>query len=301
MTNNSSKKAIVFGANGYLGRHLVFHLKAKNIEVLPVDIKEDSIDLLDNYRSIDVMDKQSLDTLDWNQDFVFVFSGKTGTMVSIQNYEDFININEIGLLNILDKIKDLKTKPRIIFPSTRLVYKGADHPLKEEDPKETKTIYAVNKLACESILTVYSNLYDIPFTVFRVCIPYGTQIKDGYSYGTIGFFLKEAKQKNPIKLYGDGSLKRTFTHVEDICNQIIASLESKKAADQIYNIQGETFSLLEVADLIAGKYGSGVTFTNWPENDLKIESGHTIFDGSKIEKDFGVKSKNNFKEWLKNN
>ncbi|MBL0302412.1 MAG: NAD(P)-dependent oxidoreductase [Cytophagaceae bacterium] len=298
---HNTKKAIVFGANGYLGRHLVHFLKGQNIDVLPVDIKEDSIDGLENYKSIDVTEKSSLVELDWNQDYIFIFSGKTGTMVSIHNYEDFVSINEIGLLNILEQIKSLENKPKIIFPSTRLVYKGADSPIAEDGEKETKTIYAVNKLACESILTVYSNLYGIPYTVFRVCIPYGTQIKDGYSYGTIGFFLKEAKHLNPIRLYGDGALKRTFTHVEDICNQIISSLNNEKSINQIYNIKGETFSLYEVATMIAEKYGSSVSFTDWPENDLKIESGHTVFDGSKIEKDFGITLINSFKNWLANN
>lgn len=295
---NSSKKVMVFGANGYLGRHLVYYLLQQGFEVFPIGNSKVSIDNLANYRSIDVKDKTALSTLDWEQDFVFVFSGKTGTMASVDNYEDFIGVNETGLLNILNCIKNLKNKPRVIFPSTRLVYKGSEKPLKESDEKEAKTIYAVNKIACESILEIYKNLYDIKYSVFRVCVPYGSKIKDGYSYGTIGFFLREAKQQKPIKLYGDGNLRRTFSHVEDICGQIILSLESNSAENQTYNIAGETFSLLQVATLIAQKYGSEVSFAEWPENDLKIESGHTEFDDSKIMNEFGFILKNKFQNWL---
>lgn len=295
---NSSKKVMVFGANGYLGRHLVYYLLHQGFEVFPIGNSKVSIDNLANYQSIDVKDKAALSTLDWEQDFVFVFSGKTGTMASVDNYEDFIGVNETGLLNILNCIKNLKNKPRVIFPSTRLVYKGSEKPLKESDEKEAKTIYAVNKIACESILEIYKNLYDIKYSVFRVCVPYGSKIKDGYSYGTIGFFLREAKQQKPIKLYGDGNLRRTFSHVEDICGQIIFSLESNSAENQTYNIAGETFSLLQVATLIAKKYGSDVSFAEWPENDLKIESGHTEFDDSKIMNEFGFILKNKFQNWL---
>ena len=42
-----------------------------------------------------------------------------------------------------------------------------------------------------------------------------------YSYGTIGFFLSKAMKKENINMYGDGELKRTFTHVYDICNSTI--------------------------------------------------------------------------------
>ena len=41
-----------------------------------------------------------------------------------------------------------------------------DSPLKENDEKETKTIYAVNKLICENLLYAYNNSFDIPYTIF---------------------------------------------------------------------------------------------------------------------------------------
>ena len=43
---------------------------------------------------------------------------------------------------------------------------GIDSPLKENDEKETKTIYAVNKLICENLLYAYNNSFDIPYTIF---------------------------------------------------------------------------------------------------------------------------------------
>ena len=52
---------------------------------------------------------------------------------------------------------------------------------------------------------------------------------------------------------------------------------------EVYNIGGETLSLREAAEFIAEPYHVNVVETNWPERDLRIESGHTYFDASKIQ------------------
>lgn len=112
-------------------------------------------------------------------------------------------------------------------------------------------------------------------------------LDSNYSYGTIGFFLNQSIKKGTINLYGDGTLKRTFTHIYDVCNQIISASFSSQGKNEIFNIGGETFSLLEVATAIANKYAASVTFSEWPEKDLLIESGDTYFDDAKILKILG--------------
>ena len=192
-------------------------------------------------------------------------------------------INELGLLNLLDAIRKSPYRPKIVFPSTRLVYKGVNKALKEEDEKDCKTIYAANKIACESFLKAYHDSFDIPYTVFRICIPYGNLLSNDYSFGTIGFFLKQAKKGNDITLYGDGAIKRTFTHVEDLCYQITEGAFHPQSNGEIYNVGGETLSLREAAEIIAKKYGISVTTVPWPDRDIRIESNHTFFDDSKIQ------------------
>ena len=131
---------------------------------------------------------------------------------------------------------------------------------------------------------MFNAYYKIPFTVFRICVPYGNTLSNDYSYGTIGFFLTQAKNNKPITLYGGGALKRTFTSVSDISNQIINVSEQESSNTEAYNIGGETFSLIEIANLISKKYNVSVKHVEFPELALKLESGDTIFDSSKIEK-----------------
>ena len=176
-----------------------------------------------------------------------------------------------------------ESSDKVIFPSTRLVYKGYDKPLKEEDEKESKTIYAANKIACEGYLQAYHDSFDIPYTVFRICIPYGNLLSSDYSFGTVGFFIKQASAGKDITLYGGGTIKRTFTHMEDLCYQIAEGAMKKESDGQVYNVGGETLSLRQAAEIVAAKFGTNVVGVPWPEKDLRIESDHTYFDDTKIQ------------------
>lgn len=291
-------RCIVFGANGYLGRHMVYFLKNNGYNVKASDIQDKFEYFNVDYVKADILNIKDLRGIGWDVDYVFMFAGITGAYNSFENYDKFVKVNEIGLLSILNEIKKSSFRPRVIFPSTRLVYKGSSNPLKENDQVELKTIYAINKFACEKILKAYRNTFEIPFTIYRVCVPYGNNLGADYSYGTIGFFLNQAKVKGTINLYGDGSLRRTFTNVEDICRQIILSCVNDKSVDQVYNVIGEDYSLKEIALLIANKYNAEIAFSDWPEKDYRIESGHTVFNFQKIKHDFNLELKNSFKDWL---
>lgn len=275
------KSCIIIGSEGYLGKHIVHYAPEYGYKIVGCyDISSESQS--PEYASIDLTSKKSVDNINVNVDYIFMFAGLTGTYAGFDAYEKYVTINETGLLNLLDCMRQKGSKAKIIFPSTRLVYNGVDKPLKETDDKNPKTIYAVNKLACEAILNAYSISFGIPYTVYRICVPYGNEISGDYSFGTIGFFLNRAKSGNPITLYGGGKLKRTFTHVADICRQILLTAPLHQTDCEIYNIGGETFSLREVAEIVTRNYNIDIQATEWPDKDRLIESGDTYFDDEKI-------------------
>jgi len=278
-------KCCVLGANGYLGRHMVYLLNKKGFEVLAYsfnNVRNINIPKEIPYIKVDITNQNDIKKIDFDVDYIFLFAGLTGTLDGFNNYKNYLNVNEMGLLNILNLLKSLNKKPHCIFPSSRLVYKGSKFPLKENDEKEAKTIYAASKISGEYYLSVYSNMYKIPYTVFRICVPYGNLFDDCFSFGTIGNFISRAKNKQNIILYGDGELRRTITHVESVCSQIIDSLGNSKIINEIFNISGEVYSLNDIAQLIAHKFGVAVEYIEWPKDSELIESGDTVFDSSKL-------------------
>lgn len=282
-------KIAVIGANGYIGKHLVYYLEMKGCTVAKYDL------FGDNCIKCNLSDRADVDKIDLNVDYVYMFAGKTGTYNGFDDYPTYLASNDVALLNLLDTIRKSEYRPKVIFPSSRLVYKGVERALKEEDEKESKTVYAVNKLACEGYLAAYANSFDIPYTIFRICVPYGNMFNSDYSFGTVGFMIKQAKV-GEITLYGDGTVKRTLTSMEDLCFQIYEASKRPESKNQIYNVGGNSYMLKDVAQIIADEYGANIKYIPYPERDKKIESGSTFFDYEKIAKLTNYHSKSDVKE-----
>jgi len=296
-------KVTVLGSNGYIGQHITHRLFEQGYTDLNLfDIHDKSLFSQATYQQLNILQPINGDVkaILAQSDYIFLFIGLTGTFASIEKYQAYLDINEAGLLKILNSLVDAEHKPKIIFPSTRLVYKGVENTLlKEEAEKEFKTVYAVNKFACEHYLKIFNDLYGITYTTFRICVPYGNVLSNGLSFGTLSHFIKKAESGQNITLYGDGQLKRTFTHIQDLTELLILGGMSSLTNNQIFNI-GSTdhLSLFQVAKAIADLYSVQVEFTPFPKTDMVIESGDTLFDGSKLTELIGYKYQHSFHSWI---
>ena len=288
------KKCIIIGSNSYIGKHLEKQLIENNFEYSAFSFSNNK------YKKIDIVnDITNLNKINWNVDFVFIMSGLTGTQSSFDNAKGFVELNEIGLYNILNSIKNTNFRPRIIYPSSRLVYKGKNESINENDELEFKTVYALTKIQAENILKLYQKTFNIPYCIFRICVSYGNVIDTTFSYGTVGFFVNQAIKEKKITLYGSGETVRTYTHIQDICNQILKSCNIDESENNIYNIKGENLSLNQVAEIIACKFNARIEHETWPNFESQIETGNTFFDSSKIDLLLdNYNLENNFKTWI---
>lgn len=289
------KRIAIVGANSFIGRNVIYVLKQKEgMEFKLYDYSPKQIDSEENYYQIDILSRTSIKKIDLDCDVVFLFVGKTGSVNGFDEYDDFLNINERALLNLLNEYRRQKSKAKIIFPSTRLVYRGATEPQKETADKEFKTIYAMNKFACEQYLQQYNRVFGIKYCIFRISVPYGSLIPGASSYGTAEFMLGKAKKGQDISLYGDGSVRRTLTYIGDLANTLIEGAFADGCMNDVYNIGGEDYSLKEMAEVISEKYNVGIQYIPWPEIAEKIESGNTVFNDDKLQKVIGNTVMNKF-------
>lgn len=295
------KKVAVLGANGYIARNLIYVLKRDHPDYMLFlyGREERYVDGEGNYTTVDMTDKESTKKINLNVDIVFMFVGRTGSANGFDEYDSFIDVNERTLLNLLSEYRRQESKARIIYPSTRLVYKGKPGPQKENTEKEFKTVYAINKYACEQYLEQFHRVYDVQYTILRICIPYGTLIPNASSYGTAEFMLAKATKGENISLYGDGSVRRTLTYMDDLCITMIEAALSDKCANDVFNVGGEDYSLKEMAEFIAKKYGVGIDYVPWPNIALKIESGDTVFDSEELDQAIGNYISHRFIDWIK--
>lgn len=291
--------AAVIGANSYIARNLIAVIQ-KNYPDCAIKLYDHAQVQKDgavNYERIDILDRNSVVGIDLDCDAVFMFVGKTGSANGFDDYDTFLDVNERALLNLLNEYRRQKSSAKIIFPSTRLVYKGKRGKLQEDAEKEFKTIYAINKYACEQYLRQYNDVFGVRYCIFRICVPYGTVISGASSYGTAEFMTGQARRGQNISVYGNGSVRRTLTHIEDLCNALIMGAKCPQCENDIFNVGGEDYSLMEMAQLISSRYGVGIDHVAWPEMALKIESGDTVFDDTKLRNTCGITYRHKFSEW----
>lgn len=295
------KKIAIIGANSFIARNLEYILKKRNEEIYMelYDYTDIQVDGNKNYKKIDIIDSESVKKIDFNCDIIFMFVGKTGSANGFDDFNSFIDLNERSLLTILNEYRRQNSKAKIIFPSTRLVYKGKNGLISEDDEKEFKTVYATNKYSCEQYLQQYNRIYNVQYCIFRICIPYGTLIPNASSYGTAEFMLTKAKKGENITIYGSGNNRRTITYIGDLCEIMIESSLSENCINDIFNIGGEDYSLKEMATLIAKEYSVEVDYVDWPDIMLKIETGNTVFSDKKLRNICNIKYKTKFDSWCK--
>jgi UDP-glucose 4-epimerase len=297
-----NQKILITGANGYIGSHLAKSLIDLNYSVVLTDVQESSILGYKYYYKEDLVNPSRLSELLEDVKYIFFFTGKTGPAdESFCSPNNFIIGNEVTLTNLLSKLKDLKVKPKIIFPSTRLLYQGlVGQPLNENSTLEAKTVYAVNKIACENYLDLYHRCFEIEYVIFRISLPYGSFIpQKKVSYGVMSYLINRAKSGNSLKIYGNGDQIGTFIHIKDLIKVIISGAFSNNVSNDIFNIGGhDNLKMKDAILAIAEKFNVAVDHVDWPVISQFAENGDLIFNSNKLSSKLHCSYDYSFKKWL---
>lgn len=302
MVFSSKKKILITGSNGYLGSHVAEKLIRDGNNVILSDISNSSIIDCSCYIQDDLLKPKSLIKILKDIDIIFFFTGRTGPANdSFMNPHEFIVGNEVTLTNLLKEVRKLKKKPRIIFPSTRLIYQGSEKSSIDEDSKlEAKTVYAVNKIACENYLDLYQRCFGISYTIFRISLPYGSYVKSNkISHGVMSFLLDKAQKGEDLSIFGSGEQRGTFTHINDLVNMLLLGSFTHKTINKTYNIGGKNIlNMQEVINAISIKYNVNASKVPWPDIYFFAEHGDIIFNSSKLKEEIDYDYKYDFFEWL---
>jgi UDP-glucuronate 4-epimerase len=93
-----------------------------------------------------------------------------------------------------------------------------------EDDLMTRPIspYAATKLAAESMCYTYTHLYGLTILCLRFFTVYGPRQRPDLAIHKFTALIESGKS---IPVYGDGSMGRDYTYVDDIVAGVVASLE----------------------------------------------------------------------------
>lgn len=210
------------------------------------------------------------------QDVVLNFAGVTSAVTS--NRMPSVSLLEECLphLSLLGACAERAVPPLVVFPSSRLVYGRPRYlPVDEAHPTDPITVYGIHKLTVEHYLRVYQRTAGVPFLVFRISNPYGPYQVARRGYGILNTFVQQALAAQPLRLFGDGSQRRDFIHVDDLVRVMLQAIATPACRNQIFNVGGpEAVPLVEAARLIAAACGGvPVLHEPWPAEHLKVETG----------------------------
>jgi nucleoside-diphosphate-sugar epimerase len=223
------KKVLVTGGRGFIGSHLVNHLKQKNLWVRGVDIVKDSYlqTKEDEFLQLDLRNYESCVKALRDIDRVYHTSAHMGGIFFISTvHADIMHHSTLMNIHMLEACKDLGVK-RMLFTSSACIYPKEIQldaeivPLKELDayPSNPPESYGKEKLYMEQLMEAYSEDYGLEIRVSRlhnIYGPYGTY-KGNKEKAPAALCRKVAygKDGENIIVWGDGQQTRSFCYVDD--------------------------------------------------------------------------------------
>ena len=158
----------------------------------------------------------------------------------------------------------------MLRPST--VYgTGAGIPFVEDDPLGIPASpYGATKRAAELMCFTYHALHGVPALTVRPFSVYGPGLRPDLA---LTIFTKAIESGAPFPLYGDGSIRRDFTHVSDICAGLISCLSSNDAVGEAINLgHSDPIEMRVIIELIEKSLDKKANIDRQPERpeDLPI-------------------------------
>jgi len=245
-----SPKALVTGANGFVGSHLVEALFNKGYEVFCLVRKTSNLSFLSGleteYRYGDITEVESLRKALEGVDFVFHLAGLTRA----KNKEDYYKANAQGTKNLIQTCLEINPhiKKFVYVSSQAAVGPCKDfYPLNEDAKCEPITDYGRSKLQGEKEVLSFKEKF--PVTIVRPPAVYGPRDKD------ILFFFQTVN-RGIIPLFGFKESYISLIYVKDLARGIILTAENQKSSGQIYFIADEkVYSWTEAGKIIQKSLG----------------------------------------------
>jgi UDP-glucose 4-epimerase len=242
-------RAFITGGAGFIGSHLAETLLDQGHKVLILDnLSTGSIDNIAHLKGrpdfeyfIDSVNNEPLlaELIDVS-DVVFHFAAAVGVKLIVEQPVHTIETNVHGTEVVLKHAN--KKKKLVVIASTSEVYgKSEDVPFREDSdlvlgatPKH-RWAYACSKAIDEFLALAYWKERKLPVIIVRFFNTVGPRQTGQYGM-VIPNFVRQALAGDPIRVFGDGSQQRAFTHVSDVVDALIRLIATPAAIGQVINI-----------------------------------------------------------------
>jgi UDP-glucose 4-epimerase len=244
-------KFLVTGGAGFIGSHLTEELLNRGDEVCVID--DLSTGSMDNVKHLDarpgfrrvvgtVLNWPLMGELVREADVVFHLAAAVGVRLIVESPVRTIETNIRGTEIVLSlAVEEQKTV--VIFSTSEVYGKSSRAGFCETDDlilgptSKGRWSYAASKIIDEFLALAYFKEKGLPVIIIRLFNTVGPRQTGRYGM-VVPNFVRQALNREPITVYGDGKQTRSFTHVKDAVWAILKLVEHPGAVGEIFNIGG---------------------------------------------------------------
>lgn len=289
------KKVLIIGSKGFIGNHLMNHLKRQELEVYGADVAVDYISK--NYFLIDASNSNFNEIFEKNKfDFCINCSGAASVPDSLMHPLRDFSLNTINVFKLLDAIKSYQPVCKFINLSSAAVYGNPkDLPINEKQATTPVSPYGLHKLMSEQICNEYYSFFDIPTCSLRIFSAYG----EGLQKQLFWDLFQKSKSSKEITLWGTGKESRDFIYIKDLVNAIYVVLLNANFDGQIINVGNGEEVFIEECVYIFYSFFDREIHHKFSGEGRKGDPNNWVADIS-ILKGLGYKQEYNIREGLSN-
>lgn len=246
-------KILVTGGAGFVGTNLVKRLLKDKHEVVSIDNYNTGLKSNHQegckYRNFDIINFNTNSFIDpvlsYKPDLIFHLAAIARIQPSFERPADYIETNFTGTYNLVRAC---------CHHNVPIIYAGSSshHSGKFSNP------YTFSKDMGEEIIQLYQKHFGLRSSTARFYNVYGPyQLTEGGYTTLIGRWLSNIERQMPCEIYGDGTKRRDFTHVDDIVDGLNRIMKQQAYGYEFEFGRGENYSIKEVADMfgVIAQYG----------------------------------------------
>ncbi|HLE71311.1 MAG TPA: UDP-glucuronic acid decarboxylase family protein [Vicinamibacteria bacterium] len=272
-------RALITGAAGFIGSHLVDYLLAQGHEVIGMDnfVTGDRSNLEHvRDRRFQFVEHNVTEEIriDGPLDYILHFASPASPIDYLELPIQTLKVGSLGTHKTLGLAK--AKNATFLLASTSEVYGDPlVHPQKEDywgnvNPIGPRGVYDEAKRFAEAMTVAYHRYHRVDIKIARIFNTYGPRmrIKDGRA---IPAFISQALQNQPITVFGEGHQTRSFCYVSDLVDGLYRLLTSQQNMPVNLGNPAE-MTIEELAETIRRKTGSKspIVFEPLPVDDPKV-------------------------------